>query len=85
MSYKIKANKVSGRDECINPGDYFFGYEKKLILFMCPSGCGQLISVPTERWNWNKNEDSPTLAPSIQIIGECNWHGFLTNGEWITV
>lgn len=81
----MKANKVLGWDECTDKGDYFFSHDKESILFMCPCGCGQIRTVPTKRWNWDGNEDSPTLSPSIQVLNECKWHGFLTNGEWITV
>ncbi len=86
---KIKANKVLGWDECKNPGDWFFAKEHKAILFMCPSGCGQMRSIligPLDNhpyWIWDGNEDNPTLTPSIQVVLECRWHGFLRNGEWV--
>lgn len=86
----MKANKVSGWDDCVNPGDYFFDNENKSIIFMCPSGCGQIRTVPLfpydghPHWNWDGNVDSPTLTPSIQVVLECRWHGFLTKGEWVT-
>jgi len=32
---------------------------------------------------WNVSGDAPklTVTPSIQIMGEGGWHGFITNGE----
>lgn len=58
------------------------------ILFICPCGCKKLRSVPIapapRGWTWNGDLVLPTLTPSILIIGECGWHGFLTNGEWRT-
>lgn len=58
------------------------------LLFICPCGCSRIRSVPVKgdkKWNWDGVVDLPTLTPSILIIGECGWHGYLTNGEWITV
>ena len=67
------------------------------ILFGCPCGCGQMMSVGFDthesrrpRWHWDGSRETPTLTPSINIlqmndagqkIGE-HWHGFLTNGEF---
>jgi hypothetical protein len=36
-------------------------------------------------WDWDGNVAAPTLKPSISIVGECGWHGYLTGGEWIKV
>lgn len=58
------------------------------LLFICPCGCHRLRSVPIapadRGWTWNGDLEKPTLTPSILILGECGWHGFLTNGEWRT-
>jgi hypothetical protein len=44
------------------------------------------------RWHWNGEREAITLTPSILIyqmdaagnrIGE-HWHGFLTNGEFVS-
>ena len=34
-------------------------------------------------WNWDGNEQSPTLTPSIHWPGE--WHGYLTNGQFKSI
>lgn len=55
------------------------------IIFICPCGCKEIRSVPVSgprAWFFNGNLEAPTLTPSIQVIGECKWHGWLTNGEW---
>lgn len=57
------------------------------LAFTCPCGCGDISGIPiapAERgWNWNGNEELPTLAPSIAKTGSgCHWHGYLTNGVW---
>ena len=57
------------------------------LLFICPCGCAKVRSVPVKgerKWNWNGDRELPTLTPSIKIVGECNWHGWLTKGEWRT-
>jgi hypothetical protein len=34
------------------------------------------------RWNVSGSGfDDLSLTPSIQLLGGCNWHGFVTNGE----
>lgn len=73
------------------PGAFAFEEKRKAIVYICPCGCGQTRSVPIcERekaphaWLWDGVTDRPTLTPSILIIGECGWHGFLTSGEWVT-
>jgi hypothetical protein len=57
------------------------------LIFICPCGCKAIRSVPVkgpQKWNWDGNRELPTLTPSILIVGECGWHGFLTGGEWRT-
>lgn len=67
------------------------------LLFGCPCGCGQMMSVPFRdesgkrpSWEWDGNQVSPSLSPSILIkqldssaqqIGE-HWHGYLTDGDF---
>jgi hypothetical protein len=38
------------------------------ISFACP-GCGDIHSVPTDRWSWNGSLDKPTITPSISVTG----------------
>jgi Family of unknown function (DUF6527) len=59
------------------------------LLFVCPCGCKKVRTVPVKMqpnpahaWWWDGQKESPTLKPSIQIVGECQWHGWLTAGEW---
>ena len=65
------------------------GGDVNSLLFSCPCGCGAVRTVPVKResnpakaWSWNGDEANPTLIPSIKIVRDCNWHGFLTAGEW---
>ena len=67
------------------------------IIFDCPCGCGEPISVPFANPvdGGPKREDEPcqgwqrtgedfatmTLSPSILRIDGCGWHGFVRNGE----
>lgn len=39
------------------------------------------------RWKWDGNVDTPTLTPSVQRADPdgCQWHGYLTAGEWRSV
>lgn len=66
------------------------------ISFDCPCGCGTSCFIPfanpldggapvhNEAHLWQRTGDAfenLTLTPSIQRIGGCAWHGFITNGE----
>jgi len=60
------------------------------LNFRCP-GCNNIIGVEfaSNKWQWNNNLNCPTVTPSIVHIktepDNCGWHGFLTNGKFITV
>lgn len=69
-----------------------------VIHYTCPSGSGRLCGVPMLApddvkpatmgtcWQYDGNIDRPTLQPSIQCLCEgCRWHGFITNGELVTL
>ncbi len=63
------------------------GQYSRSLIFICPCGCSKVRIVPVKgdrKWNWDGNQELPTLTPSILIMGECGWHGFLTAGEWRT-
>jgi hypothetical protein len=67
------------------------------MIFECPCGsCGQPLYIPFKnpldggmplepgRVMWGRigeNFDTLTLAPSIQRVGGCGWHGWIRNGE----
>jgi hypothetical protein len=91
---EVKANKVADFESCLNPGDFFItppnpheGGDRRLS-FICPCGkCGALCGIRIRddgqrvngAWGWNRDEEKPTLAPSININNE-HWHGYLING-----
>lgn len=66
------------------------------VSFDCPCGCKDRAYIPfknpldggpphdTNHPTWDRTgEDFETLTlkPSIQRVGGCKWHGFITNGE----
>lgn len=75
----------------------FYGSDERVglgVTFDCPCGCGDKIGVPFENpvdggppehpRGWQRTGDTIetlTLTPSIQRIGDCAWHGWITNGE----
>lgn len=87
MTSKLKATKVEKIwEDGVPAGAYTFNEAQGMIVFVCPCGCGQMRSVPVagqRGWTWNGDKNNPTITPSIQVVGECGFHGFLTNGEWI--
>ena len=59
--------------------------------FVCPCGCGALVSLPLRipsdtvthpSWEWNQDTVKPTLQPSIRRVEGCLYHGYLTDGIW---
>ena len=40
-------------------------------------------SVGKPDWQWDGNREAPTLTPSIQRRGACNWHGYLRAGKFV--
>jgi hypothetical protein len=54
------------------------------VAFDCP-GCGSDNYVPVDAgergWQWDGNEQAPTLTPSL---GQrcCTWHGYLRAGKF---
>lgn len=66
----------------------------------CPSGCGEPMFIPFEnpedggpavvnpgQHGWRREGttfETLTVTPSIQRVGGCAWHGFLTNGIFRT-
>jgi len=92
MEAKLKPNR---RHLQIN-GDYCY-YENQKdetagIIILCP-GCGKesalsfktatIKTAPHPIWQWNNNKEKPTLTPSVNSKGCCEWHGYLKNGEWV--
>jgi len=70
------------------------------LSFKCPCGCGDRVYVdfsnpldgqPPHRADghtWERTGETleeHTLHPSIQRVGGCNWHGWVRNGEVLTV
>ena len=69
------------------------------MIYNCPCGCGSRGSLPfikyrepdNPKWGWDGNVETPTLKPSIRhSVGDGkggmieHWHGFLTNGRFVS-
>jgi hypothetical protein len=90
---EVKANQVRTYPELRNPGDYLLSKNSQGqvidLAFCCPCGCGVVSGIridtgnprqPEPKWQWNGNENCPTVTPSIRKLNGCKWHGFLTDG-----
>lgn len=61
------------------------------IILNCP-GCGEGSAMtvypvgtpkpPSPSWEISGEGENLTLKPSINCVGCCKWHGWLTNGEY---
>ncbi len=72
------------------PGE--FSIRGNRFVICCPCGCGDIIGIRHAEtdldkgacWQWDGNREKPTVTPSIQVIGGCNWHGYLKAGVFET-
>lgn len=88
--------KVADIDDA-SAGDFEFYSAGKVanagLIFRCPCGCGRLSGLnfkplPSPSWQWDGNEDAPTLTPSVHSLeedGSTHWHGYLRAGIWESV
>lgn len=62
---------------------------QRYLWFKCLGPCGKITPLPLrpviaasgDSWEWDGNEDAPTLSPSINHTG-C-WHGWLRAGVFV--
>ncbi len=71
------------------PGSFELTHGGRTMLLACP-GCGSVSGmrvgdpkpVPGPSWHMTGPPDAPTLAPSVNCVGCCGWHGHLRNGAF---
>ncbi len=82
MGGNVRGRRVEDLDDLRDPGDFWLMREDGKVVgmtFMCPSGDGRRSGIrftghqtlqgqPT--WDWDGNEDAPTLTPSLHRIGD---------------
>ena len=87
---EVKSKRVDLFEEMLAPGDFKWHYENDIpthLTFLCPCGCGAFggVRVSGEHaWGWNGDLENPTTTPSIRFLSGCEWHGYLTNGIFIS-
>lgn len=94
MGLQIKICDTIEELEAAGPGAVFFPQPSKVvgvrcIILNCP-GCGNRSAMdvysageakpPSPSWLMLNPPESLTLQPSINCVGCCKWHGWLTNG-----
>lgn len=61
------------------------------VLYSCPCGCGATGALrvgvnekpaSSPSWAWTGGKEKITLKPSVHHIG--HWHGWLTDGVWVS-
>lgn len=90
---QIKSERVPHFSDMVKPGQFTFysrsGVEGHAgLTFLCPCGCGAYAGVRFNSaseygWNWDGNEELPTVTPSILRLDGCKWHGYLTAGFFV--
>lgn len=64
-----------------------FEIRKGFVMLACP-GCGRVSGMTagypkpgtSPSWELSGDPAAPTMAPSINCVGCCKWHGYLRNG-----
>jgi Family of unknown function (DUF6527) len=82
-------------DACLDgpPGSFFFDTAQngqKRMWHVLPNGDTGVINIrPTvageaqhPSWQWDGNEDKPTLTPSVHLPGR--WHGWFRAGRMVS-
>lgn len=96
----MKATIVDDIDKTTEPGAIEIRYYPEAagdeagkiagLASNCP-GCGKPGWVPLKQkkqseYDWQLVQLEPlTIHPSVNCVGCCGWHGWLKNGEWISV
>ena len=85
--HKLKLNLVDDIDLVVNAGDAIIviGRENRKQLITCCPQCGETSSSTGKHVY---NEETQTYHPLIvhdKKLGGCGWHGWLRNGEFITI
>jgi len=92
MSQPIRAIKCNSYDEVCakGVGAFCFSDSKYTTMFLWipnttePSAIRVRIEDKPGQpsWTLTGTENAPTLSPSLHVVGV--WHGYLTNGEFIS-
>ena len=65
--------------------------KEQSFWYCCPCGCKQIGPLTigngfkpdfSPSWKWNGSLDKPNLEPSVHHLN--HWHGYLTDGVWIS-
>lgn len=88
--------RTASMDECLDgdPGSFYIakqeGHQAWFWFVLPGSGAGGCIrlhpltdeNIGEHSWQWDGNEDKPTLTPSVNCVGI--WHGFFTAGRMVS-
>lgn len=72
------------------PGGFCFKTTREgaRVMWLClPNGMTSVIRIrpyagPEPSWEWDGNEDKPTLTPSVNAVG--SWHGWIRAGRMVS-
>ena len=74
-------------------GDWYFHHDDTYITVRYGDEVMEIFTVPIHlvdtgeegHWQWDGNRESPTLHPSIRVLGRAGapdiWHGYLQAGK----
>ena len=72
------------------PGDFCFDPDLRHLYVYLPGSSGPTaiaiahttLTTPYRVWQWDGNQETPTLSPSIHLVG--TWHGWLRAGKLVS-
>lgn len=89
-----RVDKSKSEIDGLDPGDFYLFSDssgQKWFATCLPGGTNcciplrPLLDSKTNNghsWQWDGNEDEPTLTPSINCVGV--WHGWVTKGKLVS-
>lgn len=73
----------------ISEGALYFSEKHGMVSYKCPCGCGttatHAVNFPGKKSGfttvWEFDPKTITLSPSIQVLGGCESHYYIENGD----
>jgi len=79
-TFDIIEHRVKGMDETTGHIMFVCPGARRCGVFIGPAFVGRKNEDDLNIWQWDGNVDKPTIKPSINCVGGCGWHGWITDG-----
>lgn len=79
-TFDIVEHRVEGMDETTAHIMFVCPGAKRCGVFVGPEFVGRKTPNDLNIWQWDGNLEQPTIKPSINCVGGCGAHFFITGG-----